>query len=65
MPETHQRPGHDGSNDSVPHAPAPVRHDTFTETRHLDADPAAVFRAFADPNILWRWLRLPGSGAHL
>jgi uncharacterized protein YndB with AHSA1/START domain len=60
MLEADQRPGHDGRSVN---APAPVRHDTFVETRHLDAAPAAVYRAFADANILRRWFRLPGSGA--
>ena len=51
-----------------PSAPArrvlgPVRHETFVEARHLDADPPAVFSSFADPIILRRWFKLPGVGA--
>jgi uncharacterized protein YndB with AHSA1/START domain len=40
-----------------------VRHDTFTISRRLDAAPASVFAAFADPGVRRRWFRLPGSGA--
>jgi uncharacterized protein YndB with AHSA1/START domain len=52
--------GH-GSASSL--ASVQVRHDTFVETRHLDADPSAVYRAFADPALLRRWFKLPGSDA--
>ena len=41
----------------------PVRHKTFIELRHLDADPVAVFSALANPIILRRWFKLPGTGA--
>lgn len=40
-----------------------VRHDTFTISRDIDASPADVFAAFADPAIRRLWFKLPGAGA--
>ncbi|PKW12195.1 Uncharacterized conserved protein YndB, AHSA1/START domain [Streptomyces sp. 1222.5] len=40
-----------------------AQHTAFTETRHLDAEPRAVYGAFADPEVLRRWFKLPGHGA--
>lgn len=40
-----------------------LRHETFTVTVRLDADPAAVFAAFADESRWRRWVKLPGKGA--
>lgn len=44
-------------------ATAGVRNETFSVTRNLEADRAAVFAAFADDRLRRRWFRLPGSGA--
>jgi uncharacterized protein YndB with AHSA1/START domain len=54
---------HTGPTEAVRRVLGPIRHETFTEARHLDADPSAVFSAFADPMILRRWFKLPGLGA--
>ncbi|HKU10783.1 MAG TPA: SRPBCC domain-containing protein [Sinomonas sp.] len=50
-------------SDSTPDDVLNVRHDTFTLGRELNADPSAVFAAFADSGIRRRWFSLPGSEA--
>ena len=40
-----------------------ARHDAFTVARRLDATPAQVFAAFAEPERRRRWIRMPGSRA--
>jgi len=42
---------------------ADVRHETFTITRSIEFERAAVFAAFAEDRVRRRWFRLPGSGA--
>jgi uncharacterized protein YndB with AHSA1/START domain len=49
--------------DSTPPDAPGTRHDTFTITRDLPADPATVFAAFTDDTLRRRWFRLPGSSA--
>lgn len=41
----------------------PSRHDTIVISRTVDAAPARVFEAFTDPEILARWMKVPGKGA--
>jgi uncharacterized protein YndB with AHSA1/START domain len=36
-------------------------HDTFRIDRHFDAEPARVFRAFAEPGAKARWFGVPGA----
>ena len=43
--------------------PIPATYDTFTISRHLPANPQAVFGLFADEGSWRRWFRMPGSGA--
>ncbi|WP_433302222.1 SRPBCC domain-containing protein [Actinoplanes sp. CA-030573] len=39
-------------------------HDTFRIDRHFDAEPARVFRAFADPGAKAKWFGDPSSTQH-
>ena len=36
-------------------------HDTFRIDRHFDAEPARVFRAFADPSAKAKWFGIPAA----
>ena len=36
-------------------------HDTFRIDRHFDAEPARVFRAFADPGVKAKWFGTPAN----
>ncbi|HEV7566177.1 MAG TPA: SRPBCC domain-containing protein [Microbacteriaceae bacterium] len=58
-----QTGGTPGGAAQIPAEHADVRHDTFTVFVRLAAPRAAAFDAFADPVILRRWFKLPGSGA--
>jgi uncharacterized protein YndB with AHSA1/START domain len=40
-----------------------TRHDSFTVESRVDAPPASVFAAFAEPARRRTWIRMPGSGA--
>ena len=39
-------------------------HDTFRIDRHFDAEPARVFRAFADPEAKAKWFGSPADTRH-
>jgi uncharacterized protein YndB with AHSA1/START domain len=39
-------------------------HDTFRIDRHFDAEPARVFRAFADPGAKAKWFGSPADTKH-
>jgi uncharacterized protein YndB with AHSA1/START domain len=46
---------------TAPPTAKPVLHGSFTVARDLDAAPARVFAAYAEPSLRTRWFRMPST----